>query len=362
MPISFTQRIQNIYYNITKQKERQVKRGAQILFDITAELPTGKLIAIMGTSGSGKSTLLNVLSGRLSDGDHSISLSGSSLISISPSSYLYYLSRYTNRSVNDDHIQQLKRDLPLHHSFLFSDDDLDDNDDNDHSNPFYPLSDHNNNNKEKEKKKKKKKRMYTSLMGYVLQHDHLLPNLTAYETLLYAGLIRLPQSLSTKEKKKIINKVMMELGLADCANIRVGGDGKYPSLSGGERRRVSIGIQMLTDPSLIFFDEPTTGLDSFTSNKLILTLRNIAHNSNRTIVCTIHQPRADIFQMMDSILLLSKGKLVYFGDGSDHILHYFASIGYPCPDDMNPADFFCSSFFLPSPPSYPPLIIIILYY
>ena len=119
----------------------------------------------------------------------------------------------------------------------------------------------------------------------------------------------------------------MELGLKDCADTRVGGDG-WHGLSGGERRRVSIGIQMLTDPSMnstpplplylshahsthlllgvLFLDEPTLGLDSFTANKLMKTLLGIAHK-NRTVICTVHQPRSDIFQLFDSVLLLSKG-------------------------------------------------------
>jgi ABC-type multidrug transport system ATPase subunit len=69
------------------------------------------------------------------------------------------------------------------------------------------------------------------------------------------------------------------------------------------------------------------------------------YDRNRTIICTIHQPRADIFQMIDMIVLLSKGNIVYFGNGGDEVLRYFRSIGYPCPDDMNPADFFCTLFY-----------------
>ena len=119
----------------------------------------------------------------------------------------------------------------------------------------------------------------------------------------------------------------MELGLKDCANRRVGGDGAH-GISGGERRRVSIGIQvpalpvhslhsflydltfslwqMLTDPGVLFLDEPTSGLDSYTANKLVSTLADLAHQG-RTIVCTIHQPRSDIFQLFDDVMLLSKG-------------------------------------------------------
>ena len=184
-----------------------------------------------------------------------------------------------------------------------------------------------------------------SLLGYVLQHDHLLPNLTPRETLKFAGLMKLPSHMEKKKKIEIANKVLMELGLRDCADTRIGGDGKHPCISGGERRRVSIGIQMLTDPSILFLDEPTTGLDSFTANKLMVTLSNIAHKSFRSVICTVHQPRSDIFQLFDHVMLLSKGKLVYYGESRATILRYFDNLSFPCPVDMNPADYFCKSNF-----------------
>lgn len=180
-----------------------------------------------------------------------------------------------------------------------------------------------------------------ALLGYVLQHDHLLPNLTARETLTFAGLMKLPQTLQKHEKLEIVQNIIMELGLRDCADTRIGGDGRHPSISGGERRRVSIGIQLLLDPSILFLDEPTTGLDSFTANKLMVTLSNIAHRSFRTVICTVHQPRSDIFQLFDYVMLLSKGQVVYYGQSGKTILDYFDRIGFPCPVDMNPADYFC---------------------
>lgn len=135
----------------------------------------------------------------------------------------------------------------------------------------------------------------------------------------------------------------MQLGLRDCAETRVGGDGKHPCISGGERRRVSIGVQMLTDPSILFLDEPTTGLDSFTANYLVQMLHDIAINSKRTVICTVHQPRSDIFHLFDYVMLLSQGRLVYYGKASNQVLEYFERIKYPCPSDMNPADYFCKN-------------------
>jgi len=153
-------------------------------------------------------------------------------------------------------------------------------------------------------------------------------------------LMKLPSHMSHAQKVDVVEKVLMELGLRECADTRVGGDGSHPCISGGERRRVSIGVQMLTDPGILFLDEPTTGLDSFTANNLMGTLAAIAHNSYRSVICTVHQPRSDIFQLFDYVMLLSKGRVVYFGESREVVLNYFASIGYPCPDDMNPADYF----------------------
>lgn len=174
------------------------------------------------------------------------------------------------------------------------------------------------------------------VVGYVLQHDHLLPHLTVRETLRYAGYLRLPPSLTRQRKLQIVEEVIMELGLKDCANRRVGGDGAH-GISGGERRRVSIGIQMLTDPGVLFLDEPTSGLDSYTANKLVSTLADLAHQG-RTIVCTIHQPRSDIFQLFDDVMLLSKGHQVYYGPAQS-MLDYFQRLGYVCPTHTNPADY-----------------------
>ena len=141
---------------------------------------------------------------------------------------------------------------------------------------------------------------------------------------------------------------MIELGLRDCANVRVGGDsvsGKSLCLSGGERRRLSIAIQLLTYPSVLFLDEPTSGLDSFTANKLMNTLVNLAHSQKRTIVCTVHQPRTEILKLFDKCLLLSKGFVVYFGD-SFGLVNYFANISFQCPSHVNPADYLCLFFFI----------------
>jgi ABC-type multidrug transport system ATPase subunit len=112
-------------------------------------------------------------------------------------------------------------------------------------------------------------------------------------------------------------------------------------VSGGERKRTSIGVELITDPSLIFLDEPTTGLDSFTATSVMETLGDLARKDNRTVISTIHQPNSDIFEMFDLLMLLAKGKIIYFNKASLSV-DFFTSIGYQCPELSNPCDFFMS--------------------
>ena len=97
---------------------------------------------------------------------------------------------------------------------------------------------------------------------------------------------------------------------------------------------------VLIVPGILYLDEPTSGLDSFTANRLIKTLLSIAHEQNRIVVCTIHQPRTEMLNLFDKSLLLSKGRMVYFG-ASREMVPYFSELGYRCPLHVNPADYLC---------------------
>ena len=100
-------------------------------------------------------------------------------------------------------------------------------------------------------------------------------------------------------------------------------------VSGGEKKRVSIGIELLSQPSVLFLDEPTSGLDSKTAKNLVETLRALALEG-RTIVCTIHQPQSSIYSLFDKILLLSNGRVMYLGPVTEAV-PYFEKLGYACP-------------------------------
>ena len=177
-----------------------------------------------------------------------------------------------------------------------------------------------------------------SLCSFVEQSDDaLLPSLTVRETLHFAAGLRLPAHMSRAEKDRRAESVMMKLGLKDCADNLVGNE-LVKGISGGEKRRVTIAVQILTDPRVLLLDEPTSGLDAFTASSIIDVLKGLA-DEGRTIIMTIHQSRSDIFTHFGSMILLARGGYpVYAGPARDMLPH-FSSLGHPCPTDTNPADF-----------------------
>lgn len=172
--------------------------------------------------------------------------------------------------------------------------------------------------------------------GFVTQDDVLYPHLTVTETLVFTALLRLPNSLTREEKEAHAKMVMDQLGLTKCKDSIIGGP-FLRGVSGGERKRVSIGQEMLINPSLLFLDEPTSGLDSTTAQSVVSTLWELA-GGGRTVVMTIHQPSSRLFYMFHKILLLSDGHPLYFGKGSQ-ALDYFSSIGHAPSVAMNPSEF-----------------------
>lgn len=174
------------------------------------------------------------------------------------------------------------------------------------------------------------------VIGYVRQDDYLLPFLTVRETLTFSAALRLPRSVSQETRDRIVEQTITELGLADAADVIVGGAGRK-GISGGEKRRLSIGCVLVTLPSILVLDEPTSGLDSFTAYHLLGTLSRLAKHG-RCVVLSIHQPRSDAFPLFDKITLLSRGSVVYSGPRSDLLAH-FSSLDLAPPKRTNPLDF-----------------------
>ncbi|KAI3460659.1 hypothetical protein Pfo_017322 [Paulownia fortunei] len=157
--------------------------------------------------------------------------------------------------------------------------------------------------------------------GFVAQDDVLYPHLTVRETLVSIA---------------IAESVISELGLSKCAHTIIG-NSFIRGISGGERKRVSIAHEMLVDPSLLILDEPTSGLDATAAYRLVATLGGLAAKG-KTVVTSVHQPSSRVYQVFDELLVLSEGRCIYSGKGSE-AMGYFESVGFsPC-FAMNPADF-----------------------
>ena len=178
---------------------------------------------------------------------------------------------------------------------------------------------------------------FRRISAYVVQDDHLYPHLTVYETFLLAANFFLSDSITATKRLELVDAVISELGLNKARDTIIG-DEKLRGVSGGERRRASIGVQLISDPAILFLDEPTSGLDAFQALSVMESMRTLSDNG-RLVVCVIHQPRSSIFNMFDKLLLLSEGRCAYFG-GCLTSVDYFAALEYICPVSFNPSDYF----------------------
>uniref|UniRef100_A0AAX7TUE9 ABC transporter domain-containing protein n=1 Tax=Astatotilapia calliptera TaxID=8154 RepID=A0AAX7TUE9_ASTCA len=180
---------------------------------------------------------------------------------------------------------------------------------------------------------------FKCLSGYVVQDDVVMGTLTVRENFTFSAALRLPSSISHKEKKQKVDRLIKELGLGRVADSKVGTQ-LIRGISGGERKRTNIGMELIIDPPVLFLDEPTTGLDASTANSVLLLLKRMANNG-RTIILSIHQPRYTIYRLFDSLTLLVNGHQVPF---KNCLLKYSVVLnlvgGYICEPHNNPADFF----------------------
>ncbi|XP_031397378.1 ABC transporter G family member 11-like isoform X2 [Punica granatum] len=172
--------------------------------------------------------------------------------------------------------------------------------------------------------------------AYVTQDDTLMTTLTVREAVYYSAQLQLPDSMSRAEKKDRAETTIREMGLVDAMDTRIGG-WSVKGLSGGQKRRVSICIEILTRPKLLFLDEPTSGLDGAASYHVMNRIAKLVKQDGRTVVAAIHQPSSEVFELFHNLCLLSSGDTVYFGPASSAEL-FFASNGFPCPTLRNPSD------------------------
>ncbi|XP_057446503.1 ABC transporter G family member 11 [Lotus japonicus] len=173
--------------------------------------------------------------------------------------------------------------------------------------------------------------------AYVTQDDNLIGTLTVRETIAYSARLRLPDKMPWSDKRALVESTIVQMGLQDCADTVIG-NWHLRGISGGEKRRVSIALEILMRPRLLFLDEPTSGLDSASAFFVTQTLRALARDG-RTVIASIHQPSSEVFELFDQLYLLSGGKTVYFGQASE-AYEFFAQAGFPCPALRNPSDHF----------------------
>lgn len=179
-------------------------------------------------------------------------------------------------------------------------------------------------------------RLLKVISAYVMQDDLLYPMLTVEETLMFAAEFRLPRTLSKAKKKARVQQLIDRLGLRNAAKTVIGDEG-HRGVSGGERRRVSIGIDIIHDPILLFLDEPTSGLDSTSAFMVTKVLRRIAQ-SGSIVIMSVHQPSYRILGLLDRLIFLSRGNTVYSGPPSS-LYPFFSEFGCPIPENENPTEY-----------------------
>ncbi|XP_055589004.1 LOW QUALITY PROTEIN: ATP-binding cassette sub-family G member 1-like [Uranotaenia lowii] len=172
---------------------------------------------------------------------------------------------------------------------------------------------------------------FKKLSCYIQQHDAIRPYLTVDEAMTIATHLKLGFSVSREEKQKLIQKILFMLGLEQKGSTISKG------LSGGQKKRLAIALEMIDNPPILFLDEPTTGLDSSSCTQCISLLKRLAQDG-RTIICTIHTPSALIFEMFDKLYTVTQGHCFYQGPGRE-LLPFLSDLGYHCPSYHNPADF-----------------------
>lgn len=244
-----------------------------ILKDVTGRLEPGRLIGIMGPSGSGKTTLLNVLSGR-------------------------------QRTSGKDSSQGKAQRVKMAGQVTLSGESVQPAD-------------------------------YRQSVAYVYQDSALPPCETPRECIDFSAFLRLPATVSDKERKNYVNRMLESLNLESCADTVVG-SALQKGISGGQQKRTAVGVELISNPKLLFLDEPLSGLDSYNAAELVSSLKDLAL-SGVPVLMTLHQPSSDLFAKLDDLIVLHQGEVCFHGPAKQ-LAGHFRGLGFDVPPNHNPAD------------------------
>jgi len=257
----------------TKSKNPKKHPPKQILNGISGKFAPKTLNAVMGKSGSGKTSLIKILTGRIGGG-------GSSKLEL-------------DGEIRLDHMAVDPTDIEVRRG-----------------------------------------------IAYVEQDVSIPATCTPREAITFSARLRLDKSLSNSEINDVVNDILDNLGLQSCADTLIGGGvviRMSGGLSGGEKKRVQCGVELVTSPEIVVLDEPTSGLDSYSAQNLMGVLKKIA-DAGATVIVTIHQPPPPVVRKIDNLLLLMDGRLMYMGPMGFAVEQKFSDLGYTKPDDYNIAD------------------------
>ena len=312
--------------SLSSSERRREEKMVRVLRGVSFEALPGETTAILGPSGSGKTSLVTAIAGRLSARRGEYVVEGNVRFAETRSA-----PQKTNRTASA--LSSLSSETPSPNGYLSFGSD----------------------------------KSLARRVGFVTQDDCMFPSLTVQETVRYAAALRLPDDETgepsskkrRKRKQDAADAIVDALGLQRARDVPVGGAFAFfgRGVSGGERKRVAVAVEMLTEPSVLILDEPTSGLDATVALRLVRTLADLAKKKGgatvsnrddgrsnddepdgRTIILTIHQPSSRVVKEFDATLFLARGRRAFYGDARG-IRAYFASMNAYQDFGTNPAEF-----------------------
>jgi ABC-type multidrug transport system ATPase subunit len=189
------------------------------------------------------------------------------------------------------------------------------------------------------------------IVAFVPQNDVYLREMTVYELISHSARWRLPTSLTSDKIAERVEEVLDQLQLQHLRDVQVGGQQGSSTLSPGDKKKVNIALELVAGPNVLFLDEPTTGIDSSSALNVATIVRNLAR-TGLTCVAVIHQPRAEIFSLIDDMVILIRGGYVAYQGPTKYVMEYFAQYGLkPLQEKANKTDFLIDMVSKP-PPSH----------